>query len=427
MRSRTLLPFLLLACAPASDNGSTGAAGGGAATFDAAELTGLWRAALQGPGGDVVFGVSLHPGDGATFAASLHNGPEVIDVPAARVDGETLVLDLDHYDATVELAPRAASGDGELELVGRWRRRSPGDDAWSELPAVARRARAADTPGAPPADARVDGRWRVRFASEDQDAVGEFATRADGTLSGTFLTTTGDYRWLHGQQQGEAFWLSCFDGAHAFRFEARLQPDGSLAGDFWSREVWHDTFTAVRDEDASLPDGFSLTTAQPVDLGAFSFPDLDGTPRTLADPAFAGRARILQVFGSWCPNCHDAAAYLSELTRTYGPEGLSVVGLAFEHTGDFARDAEQVRRYAARHGVSYPLLVAGLSDKAAAGEALPFLDAVRSYPTTVFLHGDGRVAAVYQGFAGPATGEHHQRLRQRFEQLIEGLLAEDDG
>ena len=426
MRSRTLLPFLLLACAPASDGEAAGSA---PAVGAAAELSGRWRAALDGPGGEIVFGVSVSAQDDGGLSATLHNGPEVIAVPDTRWDGEALVLDLDHYEATVRLAPREV--EGEAQLAGRWRRRSPGAEAWSELPAMARRERPEDAPSAPEPARRVDGRWRVRFASENEDAVALFETRADGALSGTFLTTTGDYRWLDGRQQGDALWLSCFDGAHAFRFEARLQEDGSLDGDFWSREVWHDTFHAVRDNDASLPDGFTLTSAEAADLSAYAFPDLDGVERTLADPAFAGRARILQVFGSWCPNCHDAAEYLSELSRRYGPEGLSVVGLAFEHTGDFARDAEQVRRYAARHEVSYPLLVAGLSDKAEAGRALPFLDAVRSYPTTVFLHGDGRVAAVYQGFAGPATGEHHQRLRARFEQLIEDLLAagqtEDEG
>ena len=77
---------------------------------------------------------------------------------------------------------------------------------------------------------------------------------------------------------------------------------------------------------------------------------------------------------------------------------LSIVGLAFEVTGDFRRDAQQVLAYAERHDVGYPLLVAGLSDKAAAGKAFPVLDQVRSYPTTIFLHADGRVRAIYQAF-----------------------------
>ena len=115
---------------------------------------------------------------------------------------------------------------------------------------------------------------------------------------------------------------------------------------------------------------------------------------------------------------------MADFDSTYGEQGLSILGLAFEVTGDLERDAEQVRRYAARHGVTYPLLVAGLSDKDAASEALPFLDKVRSYPTTVFLHSDGRVRAVYQGFSGPATGAEFEALRAAFSGIVEELLAE---
>ena len=92
-------------------------------------------------------------------------------------------------------------------------------------------------------------------------------------------------------------------------------------------------------------------------------------------------------------------------------------------TGDFQRDADQVRAYAAHHGIEYPLLLAGLADKNEASRAFPLIDRVRSYPTTIFLHGDARVRAVHSGFTGPATGEAYSRLRSRFESLIEELLA----
>jgi thiol-disulfide isomerase/thioredoxin len=149
--------------------------------------------------------------------------------------------------------------------------------------------------------------------------------------------------------------LATFDGAHAFLFRAGLQPDGSLAGVFWSGSDWTERWTAVRDAEARLPDAFAQTTwTGAVGLGDLVFPDLEGAPRSLDDPAFAGRARIVQVFGSWCPNCHDASRELVRLHRKYGPRGLSIVGLAFEVTGDPKTDAAQVAAYADRHGVSWP-------------------------------------------------------------------------
>jgi thiol-disulfide isomerase/thioredoxin len=208
-------------------------------------------------------------------------------------------------------------------------------------------------------------------------------------------------------------------------FHGRIRSDGSLEGGFWSRDTWHETWTARRDSGAALPDAFGQTRWNySAELGDLSYPDLDGVARSPADPLFAGKARIIYVFGSWCPNCQDATELLVELDRRYRRRGLSILGLAFEVTGDFDRDAKQVRRYARRHGVEYPLLVAGLSSKAKASESLPILDRLRSYPTTIFLHGDGRVRAIHSGFSGPATGKDHQELRTRFLELVEELLSE---
>ena len=138
----------------------------------------------------------------------------------------------------------------------------------------------------------------------------------------------------------------------------------------------------------------------------------------------AGTVRIVEVFGSWCPNCHDAAAYTVELDRRYGPRGLRILGLAFELTGMFQRDVRQVRKFVERHEVKYPILIAGLSDKEEASKSLPVLDRVRAYPTMILLGPDGGVRAVYTGFSGPATGEAHRAFRKRFEALIEKALAD---
>jgi thiol-disulfide isomerase/thioredoxin len=265
----------------------------------------------------------------------------------------------------------------------------------------------------------------VRFSSSDEPAVGIFDVAPDGRATGTFLTTTGDFRYLAGRQDGRRLQLSCFDGAHAFLFAAEAAPDGTLRGDFWSGASWHETWTARRDEAAALPDAFAQTRWTGAQgLRALAFPDLEGTVRSLDDPLFDGRARIVQLFGSWCPNCHDAGDELVRLAERYGPQGLSIVGLAFEVTGDRERDAAQVRTYARRHRVTWPLLVAGIADKQRATHALGVLDRVRSFPTTIFLHGDGRVRAVHSGFAGPATEQAFLDQRAAFEALIEELLAE---
>jgi len=431
-----------------------------AAAQDAAHVapaSGPWRAWLETPGGELPFGLELAR-DGAALRATLLNGAERIAVPEVRVDAATgaVALALPHYDSRLE----ARVLDGGARLSGQWVKRRAAD-AWTTLPFHATAGAAprfsADVLHAPPPDAdaaalareladaarAVAGRWAVRFASEPDPAVGLFEVAPDGAASGTFLTTTGDYRFLAGSldrawpgddglvgcsDDGHAHHvlrLSCFDGAHAFLFEAELQADGSLAGGFWSGAAWHDTWTATRDDAAALPDGFTLARASgAVTLDDLVFPDLDGVPRRLSDPAFAGRARILQVFGSWCPNCHDASDELVRLHAEYGPRGLSIVGLAFELTGEHARDAAQVRRYAQRHGVTWPLLVAGVADKSRATASLGLLDRVHAFPTTIFLDAAGSVRAVHTGFSGPATGAAFEAQRAEFRRMVEELLGE---
>ncbi|MHC5210642.1 MAG: TlpA disulfide reductase family protein [Planctomycetota bacterium] len=393
-------------------------------------LPGPWRASLSSPGGELPFllefeALSDTSADARAQQAVIVNGEERIPVKVLRWEDGKLVFDLRHYNSQI-LAH--AERDGS-RLVGEWMKRR-GEDAWERLPFT---AEAGDAPRFEPrpgtsgaSDARLTGRWSVRFSSDDDPAVGDFTVAPDGSATGTFLTTTGDYRYLSGRQDGSGLRLSCFDGAHAFLFTAEAQPDGTLQGDFWSGASWHDTWSARRDDTAALPDAFQQTQwTGSQDLSALAFPDLEGTLRTLDDPLFAGRARIVQLFGSWCPNCHDASDELVRLAERYGPGGLSILGLAFEVTGDRELDATQVRAYARRHRVTWPLLIAGLADKTEATRALGVLDRVRSFPTTIFLHGDGRVRAVHSGFSGPATGQAFLDQRAEFESLIEELLAEE--
>jgi len=382
---------------------------------------GTWRAWLDSPGGELPFGLELTQ-DGDDWSARIVNGPERLDVDRVEVDGNRVTLRISHYDATVE-ATRTSRG----RLDGRWFKTGK-LGAISELPfhAVHGVTHRFSPVAAEETSASIAGRWAVRFADEEDMALAEFEQDDQGQLTGTFLTTTGDYRYLAGSIEGDRLRLSVFDGAHAFLFDARVQDDGTLAGDFWSRESWHDTWTAERNDDATLGSATEqVAWVGGIPLSDVSFPDLEGALRSLDDPEFAGRARILEVFGTWCPNCNDATEYLTRLHERYRDRGLSIVGLAFEMTGDFARDAEQVRVYREHHGIEYPILIAGTSDKADASKAFPLIERVKSYPTTIFMDAEGNVHTVYSGFSGPATGAAYTRLQTLFEGTIEELLGDE--
>lgn len=397
-----------------------------------AQLPGTWRAVLSSPGGELPFSLVIRDGD-KHLVASAVNGSE--EAPFSSVDqqGDRVRLRIDWYDSEID-ARLAADG---RHLDGSWRKTVPG--GLSELPFHAlkgddRRFLPPAGPGPRPAVAGVPstvaGTWSAVFTDEggSQRAVGEFEQEGHH-VTGTFLTPTGDYRYLEGDLHDGALRLSTFDGAHAFLFRAHLQPDGSLSGDFWSRDSYHATWNAHRIEPTELhtelPDPFGLVhLTNPEGRFHFDLQDLQGNRVASSDPRFRGKVVLVNLFGSWCPNCNDEAPLLARWYERWHDQGLEIVGLAFEATGDADRDRRFVAKYAAHHGLHYPLLLAGISDKEQAAAVLPDLDAVVAFPTTIFIGRSGRVRRIHSGFEGPGTGEHYQELVGELETLIERLLAE---
>ena len=402
-------------------------------------ILGDWNASLKCPGGDIRFELRLdHAYDHKSFVARIVNGSEVIKIPNVEIGKDSkFTIDFSHYDSKIEGQFDAA----KKMLVGTWAKRRS-DDEWAKLDfsaTVAKRSQKSRVIAEEDGYEEFAGRWKVDFSSSEDSAVAEFKILGmlpgDArdrsidqflTLEGTFLTTTGDYRYLHGARIGKGkskAFVSCFDGAHAFLFKMELQDDGSLKGDFWSSDRWHETWTAVRDENAKLPDAFQESSATDVKITSLSFPDLEGVMTSIGDKKFSGKARLIYVFGSWCPNCHDAAAYFSHLKKVrFRDKDLSILGLAFEVTNDPKRNAQQVKKYLARHESDYPVLIAGPADKKLATKAFPVLDRVRSYPTTIFVDEDDNITAVHTGFSGPATGAAYVELKEKFESEIEKLL-----
>jgi len=409
----------IVACAPEEPEA-------GAATSSPADmLAGSWRAVLMSPGGELPFTLEIAE-DGGELEAVAVSGDEREPFSHVEVAGEAITLHFDWYDSRID-----ARFDGKDTLTGRWQKTIP--DGLSTLDFTATRgSEGRFLPAVQAARntsvASIGGVWRAEFSDEDGSEVAQAEFRQEGSrVLGTFLTPTGDYRFLEGSYEGGLLRLSTFDGAHAFLFQAQANVDGTLSGDFWSRDSYHATWTASRAEEgeAILPDAWSLAGLTN-DEGAFhfAFDDLDGRPLTSEDPSLEGKVVIVNIFGSWCPNCNDKAPLLADWYRRYRERGFEIVGLAYEFSGDVERDRIFVRRFAERHGIEFPLLLAGVSDKQAAAETLPDLSAVIAFPTSVFIGRDGRVRQVHTGFAGPGTGAHFDLLVDELESLIESLLAE---
>ena len=139
------------------------------------------------------------------------------------------------------------------------------------------------------------------------------------------------------------------------------------------------------------------------------------------DARFKGKALIVSITGTWCPTCHEEAPFLQDLYSRYQAKGLEVVALAFEYTGELARDRKQVEIFARRHGVRYPILLAGSTDDTP--KKLSQLVNFGAFPTVIFIGRDGLVKRVHAGFEGKATGERFTRLKADIEALVQDLVS----
>jgi len=375
-----------------------------------------WRLSIRLPAAELPVGLHL-AADGSQ--AWLVNGREKVPIPDIRHAGDTWTLHFPTFDNTLVLERRRDALHGTLTLT------KLGYEQVMEVqgaPDPGYRF----TPGEPPG-ADVTGRWQVDFTDDDgghTPAVGEFDQQG-AQVTGTFLTPTGDYRYLAGEMRGKVLHLSTFDGAHAFVFTATMQPDGGLAGDYWSGTRWHESWVAQRNFDASLPDAYSLTYLKKGYQGLdFTFPDLDGNPVSLKDAKYRGKVVLVNLSGTWCPNCADEVDFLSRYYRENHQRGLEIITLLYEHYSEFDLAARQGRALVKEHGIAFDVLVAGLSDKAQASETLPMLNRVVAFPTLIFVDRQGQVRRIHTGFTGPGTGEHFEQFKREFRAEMDSLLVE---
>lgn len=384
---------------------------------------GSWRAVLEVPGGELPFGLEFARTNGK-LEATLVNGDDRVRVSEVTQDGDRLRMRMPGFENHIEATLAGDSLSGTLVMV-----KKGGNE--QRIPLRATRGQswrfsAEETQPAGSELGSVAGRWAVTFGEGEKasPSVGEFR-QIGRRVTGTFLTPTGDHRFLAGEMRGSELRLSKFDGGHVFLYRATLNADGTLRGQFWSGLASVEAFTARRDENASLGDAEQATRltggAERLD---FRFPDVGGSQISISDPYFRGKVVVVALAGSWCPNCHDEAAFLAKLHQRKRSQGFEIISLMFEQFGDFPRAAEATYRFRDRHRIEYTTLIAGTSDKDDAASKLPQLNGVFAFPTTIFVDRQGKVRKIHTGFSGPATGVHYERLVREFEQTVDALLAE---
>ncbi len=383
--------------------------------------TGVWRGLLQNKtGNELPFNFTVKDSAGRQQLVIM-NGAERLKVTDITAHGDSVFIRMPLFESEFRLKQQNNT------LTGQWIRHLGDHDAASPFTATYGQNWRFFQHAVQPAY-HVAGKWSAVFGEgEGRDTTVGVFQQTGAKVTGTFLTTTGDYRYLEGTVAGSKLYLSCFDGGHAFVFTADLTDANTLVnGIFYSGYAGKQSWAAVRDANARLPDAYHLTALKsPDEKFNFSFPDLNGDKVSLTDPRFKNKVVIVEVMGSWCPNCMDQTAYLVDYYKKYHARGVEVVDLAYERTTDFNKSKQALQQEVNHFNIPYPVLVTGYTNnKTETAKSLPALTHFMGFPTTLIIDKKGNVRKVYTGFSGPGTGSYYTEFVTGFERITNELLAE---
>ncbi|WP_165749620.1 peroxiredoxin family protein [Cellulophaga sp. Z1A5H] len=364
------------------------------------------------------FNLKLIKETNTSYSAEIYNGDEVIHTNEIDIVDNTIIIRLPVFEGYLKgtFDDSTIKGDFIKESLDR------------VVPFIATYGKTNRFEIANEAKTSVSGIWETKFSPNTKDAyIGKgIFVQNNTSVHGTFRTTTGDYRYLEGVLDGDSLKLSAFDGAHAFLFKAKVN-DSLLEGTFYSGNHFKEPFTAIRNEVFELPDEDALTyLKEGYDKFDFSFPNEEGKMLSLSDEIFKDKVVIIQVMGTWCPNCLDETKFLVDFLKNNRKLELEVVALSFEYAKTEEDAYKSINRLKKRVGINYPVLLAqyGTADKEEAQKKLPMLNHVLSYPTTIFIDKQGVVRKIKTGFNGPATGEKYAEFKTEFTTLVTELAHE---
>jgi thiol-disulfide isomerase/thioredoxin len=273
----------------------------------------------------------------------------------------------------------------------------------------------------------IDGRWEIQVKSPKGESAWHFFVKQSGAnVSAAILRVDGDTGTLSGNYRDGKFVLSHFTGERPFYLEVTPLADGTMQ---LALSNYHETQTliAMRPEGArskglAPPDDPTQHTKlkDPNEPLHFSFPDLQGRTISDRDVRFRGKVILVNITGSWCPNCHDEAPFLEALYQKYHNQGLEIVALDFEPAEQLT-DLSRLRAFIQRYGIEYTYLVAG--EPSQLNEKLPQAENLNAWPTTFFVGRDGLVHDVHTGFTSRASGSFDSDLKDQIDSDVAHLIS----
>ncbi len=377
--------------------------------------------------GDAELPIKLNVREEGGLKVDFLNADEVITAYEYTHSGDSLYIRMPLFDSEF---CGVISEDGKT-YAGLWK--NYGRDAGYALPFIAQQGldyRFCDSKETLPVQG-LSNKYEVHFSPSDSlneyAAIGLFnASEGNNELTGTFLTETGDYRFLEGNLCEGSFALSCFDGSHAFLFTADWDGNELTNGIFRSGNHWAEPWTASASEDFELMDPNNLTfITDSSKVWETAIINPEGNLVKLNELGLKDKVVIVQVMGSWCPNCIDETRDYAEFYARFHERGLEIIPISFENTTNPARAYSVLAELEKDLQLPYTVYYGGKKSKGVAATVLPSLNHIMSFPTSIIIGRDGTVQKVHTGFYGPGTGLYYEHWKHDMEMLLDSLLSQE--
>ncbi|WP_026993988.1 peroxiredoxin family protein [Flectobacillus major] len=276
------------------------------------------------------------------------------------------------------------------------------------------------------ANHNLSGKWAIKISSKEPvaDQVAVFEQKGN-KLKGVFLKVTGDTRELEGIVQGDEFTLTGFSGPSPWLIRGKINPDKSISGEVGLGIYNNVKFEGVKDKKAELPDPYALTyLKEGYEKLDFTLPDLNGKPVSLSDEKYKGKVVIVEIVGTWCPNCTDQTQFLSPWYKANKDRGVEAIAVGFEQKDDLAYAKYTLGKLKEKYDIQYDILFGGIADKKVASEKFAALNKMIAFPTTIIIGRDGKVKQIHTGYTGEVTGKYFKQYVKKWNKDLDKLIAE---
>lgn len=275
----------------------------------------------------------------------------------------------------------------------------------------------------------VHAKYKIVFEDDTVPAILDMAAvREEFVVYGTVLTETGDYRYLQGEPfENNRFYLSAFDGTHLFYLGGQLV-DNKIEGVFMSGKHYSAKFTGEVDDNFKLRKADELTWMKnPKETLSLKLNADAKTERSFGERDWKGKVTLVQIMGTWCPNCTDESRFVKSMYEKYHAQGLEVVPVSFERGTDKEVAFTRINSQAKQMSLPYPVYLGSGADSPQKAAAMVFsqLNHVMSFPTLILIGKDGKVKKIWTGFYGPGTGVHYREHSAEIEDALLRLLRKD--